>query len=384
MQRYWVWFSLLKGISRKAKGMLLEQYPNPEDLHRAGMLPNGEPLDTDLLEATQVVNTCKRTGIRILTMGDAQYPERLRKLPDAPFVLYCKGNLPDFSDRPVIGVVGTRKATEYGLTVTDRVTREIVRGGGLVISGGAAGIDTAALWASVREGVPTVAVLGCGVDVAYPTTNRKLFMEIEQNGCILSEYVPGSRPTKWSFPARNRIISGLACGTLVIEAPLGSGALITARDAAKQGRPVFAVPGNIDMETCMGSNQLLREGAQAVLCGEDILNFYSGKKTVTRHERPAEKPKNAASATSKTAAAPKKTIDNPAPKPYIELADEPEDLTEEEKHLLSFIGKKPINVNDLITASGVKTADALALITMLTLRGLIIEHPGRLISRKLR
>ena len=132
MQRYWVWFSLLKGISAKAKGKLLEQYPNPEELYRLGALPDGEPLDTDLLEATQVVNTCKRTGIRILTMGDAQYPEKLRSIPDAPVVLYCRGNLPDFSGRPAVGVVGTRKATDYGITATDRISREIVRGGGLV------------------------------------------------------------------------------------------------------------------------------------------------------------------------------------------------------------------------------------------------------------
>ena len=376
MQRYWVWFSLLKGISRKNKDMLLELCSDPEQLYRSGILPNGTPIDPDLSEAEQVVNVCNRKGIRIIPINDPYYPEPLRQIPDAPFVIYCRGVLPNLDDRIPIGVVGTRRSTDYGMTVTDQISRELVRDGGMIISGGAAGIDTAALWASLREGVPTVAVLGCGVDVTYPTTNRKLFMEIEQNGCILSEYTPGTRPTKWSFPARNRIISGLSKGTLVIEAPVGSGALITAKDAAKQGRPVFVVPGNINMESCAGSNQLLKEGAQAVFSGADILNFFTGKRTPSRKKTPAVE--------KKIPAEPKKVIDNPAPKPYIELAKEPDDLTEEERHLLSFVGTRPMSVDDLIAASGVKTSDALALLTMLTLRGLIMEHPGRLISRKLR
>lgn len=383
MQQYWVWFSLLKDIKDREKRQILEQYPDPEELFRLGQLPDGRRISTDLLEAEQVVNTCKRKDIQIIPMTDPQYPERLRQIPDPPFVLYCKGILPDLSKGPVVGVVGTRRATDYGLTVTERISREIVRGGGTVISGGAAGIDTAALRSSLQEGVPTVAVLGCGVDVTYPTTNRKLFMDIVQNGCLLSEYIPGSRPTKWTFPARNRIISGLSQGTLVIEAPLGSGALITARNAAKQGRTVFVVPANVDMESCAGSNQLLKEGAQPVITGEDILCFYSGKKTVRKKKVAEENRGKTEPVAEKKKAAPKKVIDNPAPKPYIELAEEPEDLTEAERKLLSCITQRPESVDTVLSRGGIPVSEALAVLTTLRLRGLIMEHPGRLISRKM-
>lgn len=384
MQRYWVWFSLQKEINLREKRKLLEQFPDPEELHRQGVLPNGKQLNTDLLEAEQVVNTCSRKGIHILTMGDSLYPAGLRKIPDPPVILYCKGILPDLESHPVIGVVGTRRATDYGISVTERISREIVRGGGRIVSGGAAGIDTAALWASLREGVSAVAVLGCGVDITYPTTNRKLFMEIEQNGCLLSEYPPGTQPTRWTFPARNRIISGLSHGTLVIEAPVGSGALITARDAAKHGRPVFAVPGNIDMPTCAGSNQLLREGAQPVLSGEDILQFYAARYPKSVRYTHKEKPDNAERIKRESVSLPKKVIDNPAPKPYIELAEPVQELSEAENKLLSCITTRPEAVDAILSRVDISPPEALALLTNLSLQGLIINHPGRLISRKLR
>ena len=381
MQLYWLWYALLQELTLRQKLTLLERFSDPEEIYNSKDLPEEIQPDKDLAEARKLLNICRRKDIGILPMGDRRYPAKLRNISDPPLVLYYKGVLPDFEDVPSIGVVGTRKASTYGLRTAKDISAQIAACGGIVVSGGAYGIDTYALeGALAAEGV-TVAVLGCGVDVAYPRENRPLFQNIQQTGCLLSEYVPGSGPKPWNFPARNRIISGICNGVLVVEAPEKSGALITANDALEQGRDVYVVPGNIDVKTCSGSNALLREGACAVFSGWDTLRAYEGQyktirqRSITLAEENIPQPEQNHSD--------KKDIDIPVSKPYSVIEKTDIQLSEEEKRLVDCIGATPIPVDTVIEKVELPTATVLSMLTKLALRGVVIMHPGKLVSLKI-
>ena len=189
-------------------------------------------------------------------------------------MLYYVGKLPDFNKCLCIAAVGTRKMSEYGMRSAYKIAYETAASGAIVISGMALGIDAVAASAAMAAGGRTVAVLGCGIDVIYPREHRRLYNAIKENGAILTEYPPSTEPRGFNFPQRNRIISGLSQGTVVIDAGENSGALITAKTAILQGRDVYAVPSNIDSENSSGTNSLIRDGAQAVLCGNDIVKNY--------------------------------------------------------------------------------------------------------------
>ena len=285
MQLYWIWLSMLPGISEREKRYMLAYFGSPEDCYHgeeadfAGMeelhQSAAEALQNkDLTQARGILRLCEKYGIEILTFYDKRFPVVLRNIPDPPLVLYYRGKLPEFNTRPMIGVVGTRKASVYGLKSARQLGKELTQHGMLVVSGMAEGIDAMATWGALDACGTPVGVLGCGVDRIYPRCNRDLFRKMEHEGCLLSEYPPGTPPNRWQFPRRNRIISGLSCGVLVVEAPEKSGALITARQALEQGRDVYVVPGNIGVETCAGSNGLLRDGAVAVMSGWDIAGEY--------------------------------------------------------------------------------------------------------------
>ena len=214
--------------------------------------------------------------IEMLTILDESYPELLRHIPDPPFLLYVRGNRNAWLGQ-CFGVVGTRALSEYGKRVVPHITLDIARAGFNIVSGLAAGIDTLAHKTAIEAGVPTIAVLGCGIDDAtiFPPQNLELAHKIiEKGGTVIGEYAVGTHGTKFSFPQRNRIISGLSRGVLVVEADEISGALITARCAADQGRDVFAIPGNIFAKTSQGTNNIIKKGAKMVTCAEDILEEY--------------------------------------------------------------------------------------------------------------
>ena len=378
MQRYWIWYAMLTELSTHQKLDLLERFSTPEEIYRAEVLPDGTRLNKDLQRALMVQQVCKRKNIGILNICDGRYPVRLRNIADPPLVLYCKGILPQWELQPAIGVVGTRRATPYGRDMAKELSAQIAQCGGLVISGAASGIDACALNGALETGATAVAVLGCGVDIVYPTTNRRLFMELEAKGCILSEYPPGTGPKPWHFPARNRIISGLCNGVLVVEAPQKSGALITARNAANQGRDLFVVPGNIDMETCQGSNALLRDGATAVFSGWDVLCDY--REQYPKVVRPQQS--KIPVAKKKQAEPDKKDIDIPVPKPYSVIENTKDELTEQEQKLLSCVDRTPMPMDAVVAAAHIPVQEALRLLTKLALSGHVVNHPGKLISRK--
>lgn len=393
MLKYWLWLSLLEGISVRKKAALLQHFPGAEELYLREDYSGGPELteqdleallNKDLSEAQRTLNACRRKDIDILTIEDEAYPVRLRNIPDPPIVLYYRGVLPDFDTTPAIGVVGTRKATAYGVGIARIFGKQIAQGGGIVVSGGAAGIDSAALKGALEKKGQTVAVLGCGVDITYPTNNRKLFDEIRLSGCLISEYPPGSKPLGWHFPIRNRIISGMSNGIVVIEAPEKSGALITARDALEQGKDVYAVPGNIDMPTCQGSNRLLSSGATAVFSGWDILKEYAPlyPERVREPQAAPEKPKLKVAQPVQLPVTDKKDIDNPADSPYIVTIDEQDALTPEENSILACLTQTPKSMDELLAQLDIPAGEALKIITRLSLKGLVVNHPGRMVSVK--
>ncbi|MBI1888607.1 MAG: DNA-protecting protein DprA [Candidatus Spechtbacteria bacterium] len=206
-----------------------------------------------------------------ISIHDEHYPPQLREIAQAPKVLYIRGHIP--KDKPMIGVVGTRRCTPYGRRVTEHIVRGLVRAGVVIVSGMANGIDTEAHKAALEAGGQTIAVVGSGIDesVIYPTSNKFLAREIETHGAVISEFDPYARSETFYFPQRNRVISGLSLGIVVIEAPEKSGALITANFALEQNREVFAVPGGIFWENSKGTNNLIQQGAKSVTCAEDIL-----------------------------------------------------------------------------------------------------------------
>ena len=389
---HWIWFAALQGISLKQKRKLLAQYADPEELYNEepeGLDPTiAQALsDRDLTNARQVEKQCADKQIKILTYWDSEYPDRLRNIHNPPLLLYYKGILPDFDVQPVIGVVGTRKATAYGKNNALDMSREMAACGALVVSGGAAGIDTEALKGAMDADMPVVAVLGCGVDVVFPASNRALFQKIQEKGCLISEYPPGTRPQPWQFPERNRIISGLSDGVLVVEAPAKSGALITAREAMEQGRDVFAVPGNIHMSTCIGSNSLLQEGAMAVFSGWDILKDYAPRySTVAQREfvwkLPDRQQMTQVANKVRTPTVDKKSIDNSNISAYSVQDSVDSELDDLSRELLNCLDGEPTPVDEIIARVDAPANEVLGALTRLALMGMVMNHPGRQVSAK--
>ncbi len=407
---HWIWLATRPALSDRVRVGLLEQFYDAEDLYFADAqaMEDLSPelrealADKELGEAQKILDTCMKRNISLLTYRDAAYPARLRNIPDPPVVLYYKGRLPDFDGLPVIGVVGTRQASAYGLTVAKRMGYQIAACGGVVVSGAARGIDGVAMAGALTAGAPVVGVLGCGADVVYPPSNRALFADTERNGCILTEFPPGTPPNRWNFPRRNRLISGLSCGVLVVEAPEKSGALITAKQAAEQGRDVFVVPGNIDVDSCRGSNALLRDGAIAATCGWDVLGEYAAQfgDKIRRYTGPAlqkayadELDEPSSTPPAKVAQksrlfdrvkkenppAGKKEIDKTPAQPY---SDAEKTLSEQEARVYGLIGREETLVDDIIAALEQPAAQVLATLTMLQIKGLVKSLPGKRVARK--
>lgn len=412
---HWIWLSMRPAVSDRVRAELLQHFQDAEDIYFAddqafGMVDGmseeaaASLQDKDLTQAQQVLEECNRKHISILTYRDAAYPNRLRNISDPPVVLYYKGRLPDFDGLPLIAVVGTRSASSYGLTVAKRMGSQIAACGGIVVSGMAYGIDGMAMRGALSAGSPVVGVLGCGVDVVYPLSNRALFADTEQCGCILSEFLPGTPPTKWNFPKRNRLLSGLSCGVLVVEAPEKSGALITAARAAEQGRDVFVVPGNIDTVSCAGSNALLRDGAIAVGSGWDVLseyealfpdkihrntgisrqNAYPDEVLLAAQEgensrlKVAQKAKKVAPCQPKN----KKVIDKAKNSQYSDAEAKTPALSENEAKIVSLVRQGKTLVDDIIAETGMPAGAVLAVLTMLEVKGVIARLPGKRVELK--
>ncbi len=282
---FWVWLSEALGAGNKSFRRVIGLYESAYDLFHAeeSEIEHISDLserarralcDKSLEHASGIIDQCQKLGITVIHYADERYPRILREIDQPPIVLYCKGNLPDWNRRLCIGTVGTRRMSRYGLSSAYRISYELASVGAVVVSGMAAGIDGVCAAAAIKAGGDTVAVLGCGLDVVYPRHHQTLYEKIARSGLLLSEYPPGTRPDSYRFPVRNRIISGLSQATVVIEAGLKSGSLITAKNAILQGRAVFALPANVGSAGAEGTNGLLRDGAKPALETADIVAPY--------------------------------------------------------------------------------------------------------------
>ena len=234
-------------------------------------------LSFNINDIYKIIDDCIKNEIDIITICDSNYPERLRNITDSPLALYIKGEFCDIDNLPLISIVGPRKISDFGKKAAFSLAKRLAKAGMIIVSGAALGADTCAHKGTLSVNGKTIAVLGCGICYDYLPENRELRNAICKNGCLISEYPPYAAATKYSFPIRNRIISGLSLGTVVIEASLKSGSLITARLANEQGRDVFVIPGNPTLENYKGSNALLRDGAIPLLDSSDIFNQYIAK-----------------------------------------------------------------------------------------------------------
>lgn len=280
--KYWVWLSSLPGIgSRKFRDLInyFETAENvfnctAEELKQCGIIKeivvNTITNNRNLEKIDKYIKKVKDNGIKIFLSNQEEYPINLKTIYDPPPVLYCLGEVRK-EDKQAISIVGSRKASDYGLKTAEKLAEQLVQNGITVVSGMALGIDAAAHRGAIRGGGRTIAVFACGVTNPNPKSNINLYKEILKNGAVVSEYPLGMPPHPGNFPARNRIISGLALGSLIVEANIKSGSLITADFALEQGRDVFAVPGNINSPSSMGTNNLIKNGAKLVDCIDDIL-----------------------------------------------------------------------------------------------------------------
>ena len=282
---YWIWLSLHCGAGSELGSYLLKHFATPKDIYEAteeelfaleGITKEivSALKDRDLTYPQKIAEYCERVNVGILTLDSPNYPNRLRSIYAKPILLYYRGKLPDIDDNVLIACVGTRKCSPTGSQTAYTLGMELVHGGAIVVSGMASGIDSATQKGAISAGGHTIAVLGCGIDRVYPLENRELMEKIAATGTIITEYAPGTDPLGKNFPIRNRIISGLCQGTVVVEAGLTSGSMITAKYALKQGRDIFAFPGKANDPNYTGSNMLIQNGAALVTCARDILLEY--------------------------------------------------------------------------------------------------------------
>lgn len=399
--KYWLWLRSLEKLSNSACLRLLWQFGSPERAYYAdaeeyarvegiGKAQLAALADKDLRRAEEIMADCARLGIRIITRSDAEYPQRLRAIPDAPCLLYVKGTWPDFDSEAAIALIGTRKATPYGVRVTERLGYELSKGGAYIVSGLAAGGDAAGHRGALMAGRPTAAVLGGGIDVIYPLENRKLYADIEAGGVLISEYPPGTETVGHHFLERNRIISGLSTGVVVTEAALRSGTLNTVRHAAEQDRDVYAVPGPIDAPYSQGCNRLLREGAGVVTCAWDILQELQMRFPDKINGRPvevppsvgragAEKEQGAAQAEEAAAAPPEQkngAQGKALTRAYLDSSAARERFTDDQIQILYLLAEKAMIVDDLAEETQIPVRRVLSALTFLEIEKAVVKGGG--------
>ena len=407
MERYWIWMSELQGLTAKGKFRVLEAFGSPEAAYQATdrqiaktkglMKADKEALrNRDLTAAEEILSVCRKKEIGILTVRDPRYPELLRQIDDPPLLLYYAGTLPELDEELTIAVVGNRSATDNGKQIARKLGYELAAAGCVVISGCARGIDACAMEGAMQAGGTVVGVLGCGVDVVYPPENQRLFETVPLCGCLLSEYAPGIPPVGQHFPVRNRIISGLSRGVVVVEAPRRSGALITARLAMEQGRDVFAVPGLAGSSHCAGSNDLLRQGAAFTENGTDVVSGYAylfpeRVHIPTPEELEAYVPAPESEEIERNSApfgdgadetVDKKDVDKQKTPTYIDVHEAVSGMEPDDAAVLLSLEHGPEPVDNIIEATGLSAQRVLGVLTLLEIRGLVSRLPGGAYSLK--
>ncbi|MGE5473442.1 MAG: DNA-processing protein DprA [Ignavibacteriales bacterium] len=356
--KFYIWLKSIPGVGEKRFFALKDYFGSPEKVWNASksdlLCVEGMEKVADAIvsqefreKAERYMNNLNKNGIRLISIEDSEYPDILKNIHKPPQVMHIKGCM-SLQKLSGIAIVGARNATSYGTDMARQLAKELSFRGITVISGMARGVDTYAHRGAVEAGGMTVAVMGCGVDIAYPPENRQLIDKVCESGAVISEYAVGEKPFPLNFPARNRIISGLSKGVVVIEAGEKSGSLITADLALEQGREVFAVPGNADSNFSKGTNSLIKQGAKLVISVEDILEEFEELKNVKIKNKQKEELKG---------------------------------FSKEERKLIESMDAGSVHIDVLSRTTGYNVQSVNTMLMMLELKGIIKQLPGKFYVR---
>ena len=368
---WWLALSLVPGVGRISFKRLIDEFGRPEEVFNAS-LSDLESVQGIKKEAASAIKSFDRdreldreralireNNVNLLTLEDKEYPDQLREIFDPPSLLYVKGQIKK-EDEHSVAIVGTRHPTRYGKLTAERLAFELGALGVTVVSGMARGIDTFSHEGALSVGGRSIAVFGSGLDVVYPPENREIMEKIIDNGAIISEFPMGTRPEKQNFPVRNRIISGLSLGTVVVEAASKSVSLITARLALEQGREVFAVPGSIASDKSRGTNNLLKLGAKLVEGVDDIIEELKPLIDSLSEKRHDDTKKEESSEVSSAGAR----------------------FTKEEEEIFSLVSKEGDHIDSIIQGSEVPPSKTVSILAKLELLGLVKQYSGKIFYRE--
>jgi len=393
--KYWIWLTTRKGLGAVGAMTVLDHFvtperaywADPEDYDFLPLEPQArEGLRDKSLDGTErILADCERLGLHMITIQDAGYPERLRQLADPPVLLYIRGKLFPFDEEAAIGVVGAREPSEYGRLAAEKLGLELARGGALVVSGIAEGLDACAIRGALKGGGPVVSVLGGGTDMIYPPKHRYLYEDVAAAGALITEYPPGTPNNGRNFPRRNRILSGLCLGVVAVECRPFGGTMSTINHALEQNRDVFAVPGAIDAPMSEGTNRLIQQGAKLVTCGRDILEEYwdrfpaklgrsapltpeaaRARLEGLREERPAQAPGK-----------PRKRKETGPRQEVVPRERQKERFTDDQLCILGALKDKTCSADQLVELTQIPARRVLSALTMLQVEGAVEELPGK-------
>ncbi|HQR32223.1 MAG TPA: DNA-processing protein DprA [Blastocatellia bacterium] len=365
----WIALNLVRGIGPRTANQLLSRFGSPAGvfaasrlaLQKEGLKPETiqELKDSAILEkANAEIERLEKLNAQVITLEDDEYPDLLREIHDPPIALYVRGDLQKAMERPALAVVGSRRCSTYGVNVAESLSRELATHGLTIVSGLARGIDAGAHRGALEAGGKTIAVVGTGLETTYPKEHKKLEEQIIANGAVVSEFPLGTPPLPQNFPYRNRILSGLCFGVLIVEASEHSGSLITARLAYEQGREVFAVPGNITSQTSFGPNFLIKDGAKLVQIWRDVVDELprEAKEKLFGIERPV-----ASNANSST-------------QPIFEAVA----LSDDERKILEILSADvPAHIDQLLISSEMNSSELMNALLGLEMKDRIRQLPGK-------
>ena len=389
--KYWLWLANLPKLNNQMKLALLEHFGEPDKIYYGEkeeyfLVPGMNRTAAEILEnkdlerADRILGDCDRLGLRIITMRDVEYPDRLRNIYDPPLLLYVQGRMPRFDEEVAVAMVGTRRASPYAMEMGEKLAFQMAGLGAVIVSGLAAGGDAAAHRGALRAGGFTAAVIGGGHDILYPRENRRLYEDIGARGVILSEYPPGTEHMGRHFPVRNRIISGLSLGVVVTEAPEQSGALITASRALDQGRDVFVLPGQAGDWHCAGSNRLLRDGAGPAMDAWDVLGHYAERFPHKLRQLRVEEPRRFGGAPAQPPQKERPAAEPPAPALPVLRLDDDHGLTDDQLRIVKALRGRTVQVDELIDETQIPARRVLSAMTMLTLDKIVTQESGKRFS----
>lgn len=400
--KYWLWLSSLTGVRPRVKRLLLEHYGGVRETYFAprgdyaslGGLTEQEcaAIENKSFDAAfAIMEACEAKGVDIKTIQDADYPRRLAAIYDPPAVLYVRGRLPVVDEKAAIAVVGTRRASPYGIKMAARLGYELTRCGGLVVSGLTVGVDVTAAQGALMAGGSCIGVLGSPID--DESWGGETARDVAAAGALISEYPPGAKRHPAFFRARNRITAGLCVAAVVVEAPRKSGALLFADEALSQGKEVFVVPANADAENAAGGLALIMDGAMPVTGGWDVLSGFAGRFKGLRDPGAAKKlPRGCEETLTAFAAghAPEpepedggtpelvqKDVDKPKGVEYIDLRKQLEGLTPAQLAIVAALEQPSTHIDDVIEKTGLPAQEVLSELTMLQISGLVSQEAGK-------